>query len=68
MPASTVTSAPSTPSTLRMRLRSTSTPSVQAMSVNEWPEPTARSLRAPRTTRASSSASRGRSTRSGAQR
>ena len=39
MPASTVTSCPSTASTRFIRERSTITPSVQAMSVNEWPAP-----------------------------
>ena len=68
MPASTVTSLPSTRSTRFMRDRSSISPSVQAMSVNEWPAPTTFTRRAPATSRASSSSLEGRSTRSGAQR
>ena len=57
------------PSTRRMRARSTSTPSVQAMSVNEWPEPTARSLARPADhARTAPPRRRGRAIRSGAQR
>jgi hypothetical protein len=44
------------------------TPSVQAMSVNEWPAPTTLARRALVTARTSSSSDRGVSTRSGAQR
>ncbi len=68
MPASTVTSSPSTRSTRFMRVRSSISPSVQAMSVKEWPAPATFTRRAPATSRASSSSLAGRSTRSGAQR
>ena len=68
MPASTVTSGPSTASTRRIADMSTMTPSVQAMSVNEWPEPATFTRRAPATARTSSSSERGVSMRSGAQR
>jgi hypothetical protein len=44
------------------------TPSVHAMSVNEWPEPATFTRRAPVTARTSSSSDPGVSTRSGAQR
>jgi hypothetical protein len=47
---------------------STMTPSVQAMSVNEWPVPTTFTRRAPVTARTSSSSEVGLSTRSGAAR
>ena len=68
MPASTVTSRPSTASTRRIADMSTITPSVQAMSVNEWPEPATFTRRAPATARTSSASERGVSMRSGAQR
>jgi hypothetical protein len=68
MPASTVTSCPSTASTRFMRERSTITPSAQAMSVNEWPAPTTFTRSAPATTAVSSPSPAGRSMRSGAQR
>jgi hypothetical protein len=44
------------------------TPSVHAMSVNEWPEPTTLTRRAEVTARTSSSSEAGFSTRSGAHR
>ena len=68
MPASTVTSAPSTWRIRRILDMSTITPSVQAMSVNECPEPATFTRRARGTTSASSSSERGRTIRSGAQR
>ncbi len=68
MPASTVTSCPSTASTRRIADMSTITPSVQAMSVNECPEPATFTRRAPATARTSSSSEPGVSMRSGAQR
>jgi len=43
-------------------------PSVQAMSVNEWPEPATFTRRAPATTSASSASPAGVAIRSGAQR
>src|SRR5688572_18887108 len=66
MPASTVTSFPSTASTRRIADMSIITPSVQAMSVNEWPDPATFTRRAPVTARMSSSSERGFSMRSGA--
>src|SRR5688572_5965001 len=66
MPASTVTSFPSTASTRRMADMSIITPSVQAMSVNEWPEPATLIRAAPVTAWISSSSERGLSMRSGA--
>ena len=68
MPASTVTWSPSTRSTRFICERSSISPSVQAMSVNEWPAPATFTRGAPATSRASSSSLPGRSTRSGAQR
>ena len=68
IPASTVTSLPSTPSTRRIRDMSSITPSVHAMSVNEWPEPATFTRPAPATARTSSSSEAGVSMRSGAQR
>ena len=66
MPASTVTSWPSTASTRRIADMSIITPSVHAMSVNECPEPATFTRVAPVTARTSSSSERGVSMRSGA--
>ena len=68
MPASTVTSLPSTASTRRIADMSIITPSVQAMSVNECPEPATFTRVAPLTASTSSSSERGVSMRSGAHR
>ncbi len=68
IPASTVTCSPSTASTRSRPERSTITPSVQAMSEKECPEPATLTLGEPATIRISSASVRGRITRSGAQR
>src|SRR5215210_1425819 len=68
MPASTVTSGPSTATSRLIADRSRRRPSVQAMSVNEWPDPATRTRSARRTSSASSRSVPGGASCSGAQR
>ena len=72
IPASTVTSSPSTDSSRFIRDRSSSAPSVQTMSVNECPAPATRTFSprsaARRTAPETSSSDPGRSIATGAQR